>query len=304
MAFSRIDSHLINILVQNGLPSYQKITRGCTRQCPHGSGLNHVTVVCLEREHIGELFDFASCMMHESMGCTMVRCPDWWQPSLEMQRVILDQVHESYFGLQGPFRMGGWVYVGAFEDFHRSDGGENPQFVAGVPPGGGGSQSGGSGDSSHRLGTSLTPHVTSVSNGTYQDIDDRVSVPLLCKVDETGHEMEIPGPAKQPLLLQMFPGLSPWKPLPHTGLGAAGFDLYDVRGQTFIPTATLPNERLTLHLPLRHIPTFKLTNVSVTFRASDRATGAVASAPTCPMKHSFTQQPYIWAADSAQVRGS
>ncbi|KAH9916352.1 uncharacterized protein B0H18DRAFT_958863 [Fomitopsis serialis] len=242
MAFSRIDSLLINILVQNGLPSYQKITRGCTRQCPHGSSLNHVTVVCLEREHIGELFDF--CMMHESTGCTMVRCPDWWQPSPETQRVILDQVHESYFGLQGPFRMGGLLRVYRPEEAPR---------------------------------VAVVETVFIVS-----DFDDRVSVPLLCKVDETGHEMEIPGPAEQPLLLQMFPGLSPWKPLPRTGLGAAGFDLYDVRGQTFIPTATLPND---------------LTNVSVTFRTSDRATGAVASAPTCSMKHSFMQQPYVWATD-------
>ena len=99
------------------------------------------------------------------------------------------------------------------------------------------------------------------------------------------------------MLQQMLPGLNPCKPFPRSGLGASGFDLYDVRGQTFIPTSTLPNGRLALRLPLRHIPTFKLGHVSLILQAYDRARGAVRLAPTCPMKRCFMHQRYIWPKD-------
>ena len=56
---SRIDDRLVNIIAQTGLPTFEDACMH-SRSCKICRAIDHVTVVCLEREHFGWLFEYVS----------------------------------------------------------------------------------------------------------------------------------------------------------------------------------------------------------------------------------------------------
>ncbi|KAH9914852.1 uncharacterized protein B0H18DRAFT_1125239 [Fomitopsis serialis] len=181
--------------------------------------------------------------------------------------------------------MGGWVFAGAIGDFYQ-----NWVIVPRLLQ-------------LYRPEDAVAPKTAVVEALFFiSDFKDPISIPLLCEIDKTCLQMLIPCIMEQPLLGQIFPGLSPWRPLPQKGLGDSGFDFYNYEKQTFIPTTMLPTNPLSLPLPLPHIPTFKLRHVRVMLYMRDHARGTCFEHPLCSMKHQFMDQEYVWPADLRKPR--
>ncbi|KAH9920485.1 uncharacterized protein B0H18DRAFT_957068 [Fomitopsis serialis] len=229
MAGIYIDRRVLPIIATHRAPTISSVEYfGATQLCPFKTGLAHITVMCLDRAHIGELYDY---------------------PTDEERRLILEDV-DATRQTDDPIRLGGWVFLGAVAQFYADQNASSP-----------------------------------------------ISIPLLCEIGPFGLQIEIPGPAHQPLMQQVFPGLNPWKDSEErrSSLGVTGFDLYDVDQETFYPTILRGNVPIRFNLPLQQMPIFKLSHVGTTPKVYSYAHGIYPDIkPLCSMKRQFMDLEYVW----------
>ncbi|KAH9913034.1 uncharacterized protein B0H18DRAFT_960645 [Fomitopsis serialis] len=232
---------------------------GSSSPCSRSPNIDHVTVICMERLHFGELYEY--CLLGDDSGCPMRFSPVQIEPD-KVERMM-----ELTLKLRDPpARFGGWVYMGAIPDFYAC--------------------------ASEREGEGRLASVEAlfyVANGRTP-----ISIPLIGEIDSTGMVIDIPGPSTQPLLIQAIPGLNRFKGSPHKPW--ATFDLYSPALQTFIPAyMNDPDEHpIRKLLPLDSIPVFKESEIQKTINVHDYTTGKERTAPMCSMKYAFMGLDIIW----------
>ncbi|KAH9910757.1 uncharacterized protein B0H18DRAFT_1129595 [Fomitopsis serialis] len=231
--------------------------------------VDHVTVLCLDKDHFGEYYDY----------CLTDQCP-MSLSSYQTNPDDVDTMLERAVELRDPpAKFGGWIFMGAVPSMYR-DGNLLRRLLSPTPVPG----------ARRQPRAVLVEGLFFVSDGS-----DPVSVPLIGVVDATGKEITIPGPLEQPILRQGLRDANNDKPVPK-GKSLATFDLYDPALQTFRPHRMEETFPIRLTLPLRSVPVFRQSEVQMTVFAHRYATGRpiVGRKPMCSMKYNFMGLDWIW----------
>ncbi|KAH9913035.1 uncharacterized protein B0H18DRAFT_960646 [Fomitopsis serialis] len=181
-----------------------------SRPCNFCDKMDHVTVVCLERDNFGMLFDY--CLMDGTDVCPMELSST--QIDTEDRELMVEAANQPH---DPPLKFGGWVLMGAvpecYEDWKRS----RPLLNYQWPP---------------YVAETQGPQGRAALVDILFYVEDAllpVSIPLIGIIEPTGFAINIPGPEEQPLLVQAIPGLNPFKnPRPPT----PSYDLYNAASQT------------------------------------------------------------------------
>lgn len=121
-----VDNRLLNIVKETLGVTVQQVSQ-FTRRCKLGLKIDHVAVVCLEREGLGVIFEYVSslprvtpslirsfqCLMHNGFGCAVGRC------RVQAEQANLDRMRERADLLRDPpVKFGGWVLMGAVPELY------------------------------------------------------------------------------------------------------------------------------------------------------------------------------------------
>ncbi|KAH9910390.1 uncharacterized protein B0H18DRAFT_963432 [Fomitopsis serialis] len=262
-----VDQALIAILAQHG-PRFEEVCKH-SRECTTFPAIDHVAVVCLEKDHFGMLFDY--CVMRDDAACRMK--PSRIQSTPRTTAYMLQCAKK----LRRPPRFGGWVFMGALRKFWRESNRFHPTLSLLRPS-----------DAWEQGRTALVEAQVYVMDGFLP-----VSIPLIGEIDTARSEIVIPGPFSQPLLCQVIRDLNYFKNTDDDAI--TNLDLYDPSQQTFNPSLTDPTFPIRLSLPLTTVPILKDSNVNMTILVIDHAAARRGrTEPMCSMKHDFMELDWVW----------
>ncbi|KAH9907676.1 uncharacterized protein B0H18DRAFT_964431 [Fomitopsis serialis] len=221
--------------------------------CPHRKTIKHITVLCLEGEHFGILFDYCPTLVSY-----------WLQPAMQQREALLDVLTE----LEDPPTLEGWLFPGAIKDFYH------PLMIPELLK-------------ADDEGKEKELRVVEVLVFT-EDECLPMSLPLISEV--TGNVLTLK--FCQPITAQVFPEL-PWdrERQRRKDDPPAKFEYYDLNSRSWVQAlaTTWKAGRIRIPLPLRQLPVFKRTDVLVTRKeAEDYSLGLLPLPPLCSMLANFS----------------
>ncbi|KAH9917948.1 uncharacterized protein B0H18DRAFT_958146 [Fomitopsis serialis] len=226
--------------------------------CPHRKMIKHITVLCLEGEHFGILFDY--CPIFPSSQCpTLVSY--WLQPVMQQREALLDVLTE----LEDPPTLEGWLFPGAIKDFYHPL--TIPELLKA--------------DDEGKEKELRVVEVLVFTGAMGRTIGQclPMSLPLISEV--TGNMLTLK--FCQPITAQGTPTPS--------GRPAGQIRVLHLNSRSWVQAlaTTWKAGRIRIPLPLRQLPVFKCTDVLVTRKeAEDYSLGLLPLPPLCSMLANFS----------------
>ncbi|KAH9913589.1 uncharacterized protein B0H18DRAFT_1126124 [Fomitopsis serialis] len=206
---TQADWRLVNILGRN-TDCYVEDAWRKSRECPLCPALNHVSVICLEKDHFGQIFDY--CMLYDTEVCAMEASSE--QASEEARATALEQALELE---NPPARFGGFLLMAAEEQLYCERTPQRP-LIDPYPE--------------DLVGQGRMVLVEALIY--VHDTLPVLSIPLVGVLDWLQTKGTIPGPSQQPVLAQVFPYFNPYQS-PRDPDVWTSFDQYKPTMQSFLP---------------------------------------------------------------------
>lgn len=121
-----VDSRLLSIIADDTLYGFEANCRYAT-PCPMAPNVDHVTVLCLDKDHFGEYYDYVSTSEVSeqrrasffSLQCLTDQCP-MSLSSYQTNPDDIDTMLERAIELRDPpAKFGGWIFMGAVPSMYR-----------------------------------------------------------------------------------------------------------------------------------------------------------------------------------------
>ncbi|KAH9916699.1 uncharacterized protein B0H18DRAFT_958754 [Fomitopsis serialis] len=246
------------------VPTYDRATRSSAPCLRIGGELYHITVVCLDRQRLGQLFNYGD-------------------------KKVLDFTRQQVDALDPPAKLGGWILLGTLEEWRPVSSGSTPPSnvvrrakVPGAP-------------SRYVVPTKIVVETLVYALDRYPPL----ALPLVWNL----HNGVIEVSFHQPLTTQLFRGLNRWKKTPHARRTTFDIFSLERGEFAPAATHPQPgSESFRLQLPLTYIPVFKAHYVTVAEFAGQYSRGVRRLVPMCSMKMSMMNLEFLWPVDMPRRR--